>query len=135
MLQRTGPPYRAVAQKRVVIAGAGPGGLAAAIALQRAGFSVTLCDRADTLKPAGSGLTLWPNAMRALHRIGLSQEVASCGVSLASIAMRNWRGGLIFADDVLAAAGDERFPGIALTRTSLIDALARRVNGAKMLEA
>lgn len=134
MLQRTGPLPGTI-RKRAVIAGAGPGGLTAAIALQQAGFSVTLCDRADVLKPAGSGLTLWPNAMRALELIRLNQEIASLGVPLANIAMRNCRGDLIFADDVLTAAGDQRFPGITLTRTSLIHALWRRAKGAKILQA
>jgi 2-polyprenyl-6-methoxyphenol hydroxylase-like FAD-dependent oxidoreductase len=134
MLQRTDPPHDRI-RKRAVIAGAGPGGLTAAIALQRAGFFVTLCDRADILQQIGSGLTLWPNAMRALDLIGLRQEIASLGVSLVQIAMRNWRGDLIFADDILSAAGDERFPGVALTRTSLINTLARHAKAAKMIRA
>jgi 2-polyprenyl-6-methoxyphenol hydroxylase-like FAD-dependent oxidoreductase len=133
MLQRTGLLHSTI-RKRAVIAGAGPGGLTAAITLERVGFSVTLCDRVDILKPAGSGLTLWPNAMRALDCIGLSQEIASLGASLARITMRNWRGDLIFADDVLTVARDERFPGVTLTRTSLIHALVRHTQ-ATLLQA
>jgi 2-polyprenyl-6-methoxyphenol hydroxylase-like FAD-dependent oxidoreductase len=134
MLGATSLSHCTAARKRAVIAGAGPGGLAATIALQQAGFAVTLCDQNGALPPAGSGLTLWPNALRALHSMGLDQEVASRGVSLAGIAMRNWRGDLIFSDSVLAAAGDKRFPGIGLTRTSLIDALSRRVDGPTVLQ-
>ncbi len=123
------------AGNHAVIAGAGPGGLAAAIALQQAGFKVTLCERHGVLKPAGSGLTLWPNALRALDRIGLIDDVTALGVPLSCIAMRRCNGTLIFADDVLAAAGDPRFPAIVLLRTSLINALARRMTDAIMFDA
>lgn len=133
MLKQSGSSPRTSFGKSAIIAGAGPGGLAAAIALRQAGFTVTLCDHDRALRPAGSGLTLWPNALRALHCIGLDQEVASRGVSLASIAMRNWRGDLMFADAVHMAAGDRRFPGIALTRASLIDVLSRRLDGTTIL--
>jgi 2-polyprenyl-6-methoxyphenol hydroxylase-like FAD-dependent oxidoreductase len=132
MLQRTG--LHSTINKRAVIAGAGPGGLTAAIALQQAGYRVTLCDRIDVLKPAGSGLTLWPNAMRAFDRVGLNREIASLGVPLVNIAMRNWHGDLIFADEVLAAARDQRFQGLSLTRTSLMRTLALRAQPAKILQ-
>jgi 2-polyprenyl-6-methoxyphenol hydroxylase-like FAD-dependent oxidoreductase len=127
---RSGSRNRMVG-KHAIIAGAGPGGLAAAIALQQAGLKVTVCERNTSLKPVGSGLTLWPNALRALDRIGLLNDVVALGAPLASIAMRCWNGTLIFADDVLAAAGDQNLPGIVLLRTDLIGALARRVTEAK----
>ncbi len=54
----------------VLIAGAGPAGLATARALARAGRSVTVLD-GDPAASAGSGLTLWPNAITALRQLGI----------------------------------------------------------------
>lgn len=51
---RTGREYRPVPQRvesprRILVAGAGPAGMAAALTAARRGHSVTLCDRADSL--------------------------------------------------------------------------------------
>lgn len=54
----------------VLIAGAGPAGLATARALALAGRSVTVLD-GDPTGAAGSGLTLWPNAIAALAGLGV----------------------------------------------------------------
>ena len=61
---------------RALIIGAGIGGLAAALALRRTGHQVDLFERAPTLREVGAGLTLFPNAMRALRRLGLAESVA-----------------------------------------------------------
>lgn len=53
------------------IAGAGVGGLAAAVALQRRGLPVVVHERAAELVPVGAGLSLWPNAVMALRSIGV----------------------------------------------------------------
>ncbi|MEA2126730.1 MAG: hypothetical protein QOI80_3512, partial [Solirubrobacteraceae bacterium] len=58
----------------VAIAGAGVGGLAAALALQRAGVEATVFERAETLEPLGAGLSLWPNAVHALRRLGVALD-------------------------------------------------------------
>lgn len=61
----------------ILVAGAGPAGLATARALALAGRSVTVLD-ADPASSAGSGLTLWPNALAALRQLGIPgvQEAA-----------------------------------------------------------
>lgn len=52
--------------RKAVIVGAGIGGLAAAIALGRRGWNVTVLKRAPELREVGAGISLWPNAVRAL---------------------------------------------------------------------
>jgi 2-polyprenyl-6-methoxyphenol hydroxylase-like FAD-dependent oxidoreductase len=56
---------------RVAIVGAGIGGLCTAIGLQRAGAAVEVFERAPQLKPAGSGLSVFPNGITALDALGV----------------------------------------------------------------
>ncbi len=58
----------------VVLIGAGIGGLTAALALQRAGFAVSIYERADELIEIGAGLTLAKNASKALRSLGLADK-------------------------------------------------------------
>ncbi|MGY2128014.1 FAD-dependent monooxygenase [Blastococcus sp. SYSU DS0617] len=51
--------------------GGGIGGLAAARGLQLAGWSVRVLERAADLEPLGAGLSLFPNAVRALAALGV----------------------------------------------------------------
>ena len=56
---------------RAIVVGAGIGGLAAALALTNSGWSVTVLERGSADRQAGSGLSLWPNALRALAELGV----------------------------------------------------------------
>ena len=69
-------------EQRILIVGAGIGGLTVAIALKRAGFRVTVYERADALKAVGAGLTIQPNAVLALRRLGLGDRVERAGAPL-----------------------------------------------------
>ncbi|MGY1601872.1 FAD-dependent monooxygenase [Geodermatophilus sp. SYSU D00815] len=60
---------------RVAVVGAGIGGLAVAGGLQRAGAEVTVFERAEQLRPSGSGLSLWANGFTALDALGLGDAV------------------------------------------------------------
>ncbi|MGJ8526159.1 FAD-dependent urate hydroxylase [Halomonadaceae bacterium LMG 33818] len=62
-------------QLNIVIAGAGIGGLTAAIALQRQGHQVHLYDRVALLAPAGSAISVWPNGVKVLDALGLGSEL------------------------------------------------------------
>jgi 2-polyprenyl-6-methoxyphenol hydroxylase-like FAD-dependent oxidoreductase len=65
--------------RSAVVVGAGIGGLAAAGALARTGWQVTLLERGDRLRGDSAALLLWPNGVRALHALGL-------GAGLGAIA-------------------------------------------------
>lgn len=64
---------------RVVIVGGGIGGLAAAVALERVGIEAAVFERAPALKEVGAGLSLWSNAVRALHQLGLADPIVARG--------------------------------------------------------
>jgi salicylate hydroxylase len=55
---------------RVIIAGGGTGGLAAAIALRKAGIEPLVLEQAPAFTAIGAGLGLYANAMKALTYIG-----------------------------------------------------------------
>ena len=61
--------------RRAIIAGAGIGGLATAIALLQSGFKVAIYEKANTLEEFGAGLQLTPNATRILSQFGVLGEV------------------------------------------------------------
>lgn len=60
--------------------GGGIGGLAAARALQLAGWSVQVLEQAQHLEPLGAGITLWPNAVVALDALGVALLPGRVGV-------------------------------------------------------
>jgi 2-polyprenyl-6-methoxyphenol hydroxylase-like FAD-dependent oxidoreductase len=58
-----------------VVVGGGIGGLTAAVALRRVGWSVTVLERADTFAEVGAGITVMSNALRGLDAVGLGEAV------------------------------------------------------------
>lgn len=61
------------------IIGAGIGGLATAIGLQRAGWTVDVFERTPALGGSGTALGMWPASLRALDALGLGDEVRRQG--------------------------------------------------------
>lgn len=62
-----------------VVVGAGIAGLATARALQLAGWSVQVLERAPRLDPLGAGISLWPNAMHALAALRVPLPAVPAG--------------------------------------------------------
>jgi salicylate hydroxylase len=60
---------------RIAVIGCGPGGLASALCLDRAGHDVTLFDRFEQPKPLGSGLLLQPSGQAVLADLGVLEAI------------------------------------------------------------
>jgi 2-polyprenyl-6-methoxyphenol hydroxylase-like FAD-dependent oxidoreductase len=70
------------------IVGAGIGGLAAAVALRRAGWDVRVLEQSASPRELGFALALAPNALAALHELGLKDAVLSRGVQVKTFEVR-----------------------------------------------
>src|SRR5699024_4168000 len=69
-----------------VIIGGGIAGLAAATALQHRSWQVTILEREPAPAEVGAGITLWPNALRALDALGIGSLIRSRGLTQAPAA-------------------------------------------------
>lgn len=104
------------------IIGGGIGGLATALALANAGWSVTVFEQAPVLTEVGAGITLWPNALAALDHLGVGDEIRSR-------AAPGWVGGIRNRQGRwLMRTSEERFRAlhgnfVAMHRGDLVDVL------------
>jgi salicylate hydroxylase len=79
--------------RTIFIAGAGIGGLTAALALATKGFRVVVLEKAERLEEAGAGLQLSPNASRILIDLGLKQRLSTRAVVPEAISIMSARAG------------------------------------------
>ena len=63
----------------VLVAGGGIGGVAAALALVRRGFSVKVLEQAPQLGEIGAGIQFGPNAFAALDALGIGDKARARG--------------------------------------------------------
>ncbi|WP_118137195.1 FAD-dependent monooxygenase [Oceanicella sp. SM1341] len=85
----TSPP----APRAITVAGAGIGGLSAALALARRDIPVRVIERAAEISEVGAGLQLGPNAMHVLARLGLAEAVEAAGFTPEHAVIRDGRRG------------------------------------------
>ncbi len=109
--------------RTALVVGAGIGGLATAIALRRAGWEVTVLERAGEIRPLGAGLSIWPNGVAALRSLGLGAVAEAAAVPRSDGALRRADGSPLARFD--PAALERRFgaPLVGVHRADLHDAL------------
>jgi 2-polyprenyl-6-methoxyphenol hydroxylase-like FAD-dependent oxidoreductase len=83
---------------KILVAGAGIGGLAAAMCLERAGFDVELFEAASELQPLGVGINIQAGAVRILSQLGLEPALAATGIETRELRYANRHGQTIWAD-------------------------------------
>lgn len=93
----------------VLVAGGGIGGLAAALALARAGQHVTVLERAEQFSEVGAGIQLGPNALKALDVLGVLDGVLAHACLPEAIVVRHAATGRSISHILLGAAVRQRY--------------------------
>jgi salicylate hydroxylase len=114
---------------RIIIIGAGIGGLAAALTLRRAGIEAEVFEQAAALREIGAGIQISPNASRILVRLGLADSMRKFGVRPFAVQIRRWDDGRILARQLLADECERAFgaPYYHFHRAELLDLLSAAV--------
>ncbi len=114
---------------KAVIVGAGIGGLAAGLAMTRAGWEVELLEQAPALEEVGAGVQISPNGVKALRALGVMDALELAVFEPETITMAMGRSGRqVFALPMKGFAADRwgaRF--LQVHRADLQDALATQL--------
>tara|TARA_R110001606_G_scaffold8453_3_gene37226 strand:- start:36322 stop:37515 length:1194 start_codon:yes stop_codon:yes gene_type:complete len=110
----------------VVIAGAGIGGLCAALALAKQGVRVVVCEQAARLGEVGAGLQISPNALKVLRQLGLESELSQFVFKPQHAAIRDYKTGEYYLKSPLGKQVEARYgaPYWHLHRADLHQVLA-----------
>ncbi|KPA89804.1 FAD-dependent monooxygenase [Pseudomonas sp. RHF3.3-3] len=114
-------------QRKAIVAGAGVGGLTAGIALQRAGWQVTVFEAAQTLRTGGTGLSIMANAMAALNSIGAHAPVEQAGQEIRQFFFKKTGGAPITSIPIHEIGEQLGYPSMSIQRPLLLRALAQQL--------
>lgn len=98
---------------KVVIIGAGIGGLTAGIAMRQIGYEVEIYDRVKELRPVGAGISLWSNGVKVVNRLGLGDRIAKIGGVMNRMEYRSQQGEIlndISLRSLIDAVGQRPYP-------------------------
>ncbi|WP_030421336.1 3-hydroxybenzoate 6-monooxygenase [Streptomyces sp. SCSIO 75703] len=110
---------------KVLIAGGGIGGLAAALSIARNGHRAVVLERAAAFTELGAGIQLGPNAFHALDRLGIGPAARACAVHVDALRFMDGTTGEQVVSMPLTGAYRARFgnPYAVVHRGDLYQAL------------
>jgi 2-polyprenyl-6-methoxyphenol hydroxylase-like FAD-dependent oxidoreductase len=109
---------------RIVVVGAGIGGLCTARAVALAGHEPIVLERSPAGTAIGAGLVLWPNAVHALDALGSGRAVRAVAAPARRAVFRGAGGRTLWEVDVEELGRREGAPMLVVERPALQDALA-----------
>ncbi len=101
---------------QIAIIGGGIGGLTTALALRQAGFEAEVFEQAPALLNVGAAIAIWPNAMRVLERLRLTEIIRERSGVMREIRWLDQNGFLI---NRVSIAETSKYPAVALHRADL----------------
>jgi 2-polyprenyl-6-methoxyphenol hydroxylase-like FAD-dependent oxidoreductase len=108
---------------KVLIVGAGIGGLTAATALRAKGIDVEIHEARERQRLTGTALGLASNATKVLRALGIDLAAVDCGRALECFELRTARGKLIRSLPVRAITTELGDPVVSIHRDDLIRTL------------
>lgn len=110
---------------KVIIAGGGIGGAAAALALLRKGFDVEVYEQAAELGEVGAGVQISPNGSRALDYLGVFKQLEKVSCAPEKKEFRLWNSGDSWPMFDLGEIAIEKYgyPYLTVYRPDLLDTL------------
>ncbi len=113
---------------KAVIAGAGIGGLNAALCLHKFGWDVGLLEQAPELGDIGAGIQISPNGMKILNALGLEEEVTAHCVAPRARQIRMGQSGRVIMTNSMADFKEKYgAPYLHIHRADLIEILQNAV--------
>lgn len=106
---------------KIVVIGAGIGGLSVARACALRGADVTVLEQAEAIKEVGAGLQISPNGFAVLRGLGLGEAVSAASLRAEAVALHDYRHGPVVRLDLTRLASRDYF---FVHRADLIDILA-----------
>jgi 2-polyprenyl-6-methoxyphenol hydroxylase-like FAD-dependent oxidoreductase len=92
---------------KVIIAGAGIGGLVLALMLHRRGISCVICEQASAVREVGVGINTLPHAIKELADLGLLPALDAAGIRTQELFYMNRIGQIVWREPRGVAAGFE----------------------------
>lgn len=118
-------PLAVTRSRSLIVAGAGIGGLSAAIALSKADYRVLVLERASSLGETGAGLQLTPNATYALQELGVLEKIQPLAIAPQALIISDARRGReIVRTDLSGIETRYGSPWLVIARSDLHRVLA-----------
>jgi 2-polyprenyl-6-methoxyphenol hydroxylase-like FAD-dependent oxidoreductase len=114
---------------KAIVIGAGIGGLTAAIALRQRGIDVEVHERSAVLSDVGAGISLWANALKALHQLGLKARLDALSFTSDEGALRTARGTVLTRTSAREFAARFGMPVTVFHRAELLEVLREAAGG------
>ncbi len=119
---------------KVGISGGGIGGLAAAIALERAGHRVTVFEQAEAFGRVGADINLTPNAVRALDGLGVGERLRETAARPSARISRTWDTGEVTSHLPMSDEAERKYgaPQLTMHRADVVHALVQAIPGERL---
>src|SRR5690349_24291309 len=104
---------------KVIVAGAGVGGLSTALALRQAGMEAQVYEQAADLRQIGAGLHIWTNAVKVLQSLGVADRLERHSSVMQKAEFRSAGGGLLASWPQAEISKENGAPTLQISREEL----------------